>query len=173
MQTNNSKYVRIDNTRFIFSTNFSGDPDRDKFHSSARKASIIIPDENMALAMIEEGFNVKTTRPREGEEDDFTPKYFISISVNYDTEWPPKIYLVTDGEANLLSEDTVGTIDKIYVKNVNVILNKFQNKTTGKPSLYVRTMYVEQDIEDDPYACIYRKKVSTFPIEDDDPPFDI
>ena len=78
------KIVSIENTRFIFRTNFSGDPERDSFGSTARKANIIIPDEELALSLRDEGFNVKQTKPREGEEEDYIPKYFVSISLNYD-----------------------------------------------------------------------------------------
>ena len=148
--------IRIDNTRFIYITNFSGDPERDRFGSDARKASLVIPDPEQALAMLRDGFNVKSTKPREGEEDDFIPTYFVDIKVNLDTAWPPKICLVTgDADPVSLDEDSIGILDKCRVRNVNVILNPYQNKKTGRKSLYVRTMYVEQNIDDDPYAAQY------------------
>lgn len=161
------RLITIDNTKFIFRTNFSGDPERDNFGSDARKFNIIIPDAEQALDMKEDGFNVKTTKPRPGEEDDFVPTYFVSVNVNYDTAWPPKIYLVSgDAEPRLLDEDTVDILDKCYVMNVNAVLNPYQNQRTGRSSLYVRTMYVEQDVEDDPYASRYSKRK-----DDDELPF--
>ena len=39
----NSKIITIENTRFIFATNFSGDPERDTYGDDSRKANIIIP----------------------------------------------------------------------------------------------------------------------------------
>lgn len=152
------KLISIENTRFIFRTNFSGDPDRDTYGNDARRANVIIPDPDMAMALREEGFNVKETKPRPGFEDDFVPEHYIAIGVNYDTNWPPKIYLVSGG-ANpvLLDEESVGSLDMCYVRNVNVVLNPYTNQRTGRKSLYVRTMYVEQDIEDDPFASRYRR----------------
>ena len=41
MRTNN---LFVENTRFIFNTNFSGDPNRDKYGSAERKANLVIPD---------------------------------------------------------------------------------------------------------------------------------
>lgn len=153
------KLVSIENTNFIYRTNFSGDPERDSFGSDARIANIIIPDHEQARELIDEGFNVKTTKPREGEEEDFVPTYFVPIKVNYDTDWPPKIYLVTgDADPVLLDEDSIDVLDKCYVLNVNAILNPYQNPRTGRSSLYVRTMYVEQDIEDDPFAHRYIRR---------------
>ena len=150
------KIVSIEGTRFIFRTNFSGDPERDSFGSSARKANIMIPDEQQALELRDEGFNIKQTKPREGEEEDFIPKYFVSIGLNYDSEWPPKVYLVTGKNVPvLLDEESIGILDKIYVTNVDVVLNPYHNQRTGRNSLYVKTMYVEQDVEDDPFAAKY------------------
>lgn len=143
--------IRIDDTKFIFATNFSGDPARDRYGSPARKATIIIPTEEQAFELMDMGVNVKKTKPRPGEEEDYEPVYYATIRVNYNSKWPPKISLVS-GDSNpvLLDEESVGVIDNCYVLNVNVILN-----VSNPGSLYVRTMYVEQEIEDDPYAHRY------------------
>ena len=153
------RLISIENTNFIWKTNFAGDPDRDSFGSDARQANVIIPDHMQARELINEGFNVKSTRPKEGEEEGFVPTYFVSIKVNYDTNWPPKIYLVSgNAEPVELNESTIDLIDRAYVRNVNVILNPYQNQRTGSKSLYVRTMYVEQDIEEDPFAHRYVRR---------------
>lgn len=151
------KLIAIENTNFIFATNFAGDPERDRFGSDTRKANVIIPDHEQAMDLMDAGFNVRSTKPKPGEEDEFVPVYFVSVNVNYDTDWPPKIYLVSgDAEPRLLDEDSIDILDKCYVLNVNVVLNPYQNQRNGRSSLYVRTMYVEQDIEDDPFAHRYR-----------------
>lgn len=153
------KLIAIENTKFIFRTNFSGDPDRDTYGSDARRANVIIPDIEQAQYLIDQGFNVKVTKPREGEEDGFVPEYFVAIGVNYDSNWPPKIYLVSgDADPVLLDEESISSLDMCQVQNVNVVLNPYQNQKTGRKSLYVRTMYVEQDINDDPFASRYRRR---------------
>ena len=152
------KLISIENTRFIWRTNFSGDPERDTFGSEARKANVVIPTEEQAMELIEQGFNVKQTRPKPGEEEGFVPTYFVAVNVNYDTNWPPKIWLVSGkSEKTLLDADSIDILDKIYVLNVDVVLNPYCNQRTGKSSLYVRTMYVTQDIEDDPFAARYAR----------------
>lgn len=153
----NEKLVRIENTNFIWQTNFAGDPTQDRFGSTARRASIIIPDVDLAMDLIDEGFNVKTTRPREGEEEGFEPKYFVDIKARYDSKWPPKIYLGSeDTPYELLDEETVGEIDQHYILNVDVQLNKYENRN-GNKSLYIRTMYVTYDVSEDPFASKYRR----------------
>lgn len=150
------RVVCIDDTKFIYWTNFSGDPERDNFGSDVRKGNVIIPSEFQARELMNEGFNVRRTEPRDGEEEGFEPTYFVSVTANYNTNWPPKIYLVSgDAEPKLLDMESVGIIDKIRVKNVNVVLNPYYNNRTHRSSLYIRTMYVEQDVESDPYADRY------------------
>ena len=123
------RLISVENTNFIWRTNFSGDPERDTYGSDARQANLIIPDPEQAMQLIEEGFNVKSTKPREGEEEGFVPTYFVSIKVNYDTEWPPKICLVSgDAEPVELNERTISILDRCYVLNVNAILNPYQNQ---------------------------------------------
>lgn len=156
-----NRIVAIENTKFIFKTNFEGDPEKDtKFHSKTRKGSILIPSD-IAKELADEGYNVKVTEPtRESEKKGFVPKYFVSITLNYDSDVaqgrPPKVYLVSGkNKPRLLDKDTVKLIDKVYVTNVNVTLEKTYLKKYDRNVLYIRTMYVEQDIDDDPFAAMY------------------
>ena len=153
------RLISIEDTNFIYRTNFSGDPERDSFGSDARVANVIIPNHEQARELIEAGFNVKMTKPKPDEEEGFIPTYFVSVKVNYNTDYPPKIYLVSgNAEPVLLDEESVDILDKCYVLNVNVTLNPYLNPRTGRSSLYVRTMYVEQDIEEDPFAHRYGRR---------------
>ena len=43
--------VNIDDTRFIYQTNFSGDPARDRFGSDKRRVNIVIPTVEQAMDM--------------------------------------------------------------------------------------------------------------------------
>ena len=109
------------------------------------------------MELMDEGFNVKATKPKPDEDEStYIPTYWVPIIVKYDSEWPPKIYLVSgDADPVLLDEETVGDIDDAYVLNVNVELSRYYNKRNDRLSLYVKTMYVEQDIDNDPFARRY------------------
>lgn len=158
MRERDSRIITIENTRFIFTTNFSGDPERDNYGNSDRKANIIIPTKEQADDLAAAGFNVKCTKPREGEEEGFIPTYFVSVKANYDSEWPPKIFLVCgNAEPELLTVDTVKRLDMVYVTNVNAVLNPYYSQRNDTWSLYIKTMYVEQDETDDPFAARYRR----------------
>ena len=45
--------VNIDDTRFIFTTNFSGDPERDRFGSDQRRVNVVIPTEELAQHLLD------------------------------------------------------------------------------------------------------------------------
>ena len=158
-----NELVFLENTHFIFRTNFSGDPEKDSFGNRSRKANIIIPSEEVAQHMAEIGCNVKMTKPKEGEEEGFVPEYYVSCIVNFTSEAakadPPKIYLVTNGEASdPLTEETVGSIDSKYVTNVNATLEIVYLKKYDKWVCYVKTMYVFHETNDDPWAAQFQHR---------------
>jgi len=168
--------INLDDTRFIFTTNFSGDPARDRFGDGRRKANIIIPSEAQAKELTKAGFKVRSTKP--GDMDDpetFVPEYYVMAQVKYrkndgqPVKYPPNVYLVVPGNDPVaLDENTVGCLDQIRVKNVNCILNphEYDGANGSGVSLYVRTMYVEQDMDDDPYAARYRRQNEMAPDAD-------
>ena len=104
---------------------------------------------------------MKMTKPREGEEEDFVPTYYISIKLSYRDRngelkrWPPKVLFIEDDFVTELTEETVNRIDYAWVERVNVVLNKYESDR-GK-SLYVKTMEVFQKSDDDPILARYRK----------------
>lgn len=154
MRTN---LVIVENGKFIFDTNFAGDPKRDRFGSDERKANLVIPDIDLARELIDEGFNIRVTKPRVGEEEGFVPRYFVKVKLNYDSKWPPKVYLVTDEDNSvLLDEESVACLDDIWVDRVNAVLNRYEGPN-GK-SLYVKSMEVYQKFDDDPISAKYRRR---------------
>lgn len=166
--------INLDDTRFIYGTNFSGDPARDRFGDDRRKCNIIIPSVDQAKDLTKAGFKVKSTKPREDDDPaTFQPEYYIQAQVKYrrkdktPVKYPPMVYLVNgDHQPVALNEDSIGCLDQIRVKNVNAVLNPYESET-GNLSLYVRTMYVEQDVDDDPYAARYNR--SPEPEYEDEP----
>ena len=169
--------ITLDNTRFIFRTNFSGDPKQDRFGDARRKANVIIPTEAQAKELTKAGFKVRQTRPSEEQiaANDFIPEFYVMAQVKFrkndgtPVKYPPNVYLVIPGkEPVLLNEDTISCLDSIRVKNVNVVLNphEYDGASGSGLSLYVRTMYVEQDMDDDPFAARYRRQDEYAPEEE-------
>ena len=86
--------ITVENTKFIFATNFSGDPKRDKYGNDARVGNLILNNPRVIDELIRAGFNVRQTQPKPGD-DDFEPTYFVKIRANYDG----KYWTVTAGYA--------------------------------------------------------------------------
>ena len=151
----------FERTRFIFDTNFSGENDQ-KFHSKTRKGNIVLTEEQ-AQEMSAEGFNVKVTKPgqkliAEGREDEFEPTYFVPIICNFESQYPPKVWL-NRGEgmsAELLDAESVGILDKMWIESVDVCCSEY-NGQNGK-SLYVKSMDVTQHTSTDPIAARHSKR---------------
>lgn len=85
------------------------------------------------------------------------PTYFVPVNVNMESKWPPHVYWVTTTGKKLLCDiDMIGQLDYIRVKNVNCLCNLVEKRNNpGEFSLYADVMYVEQDVDSDPYAARY------------------
>lgn len=162
--TQERRTINVDDTRFIFRTNFAGDPEKDRFGDSRRKACLIIPDVEQAKDIMKMGFKVNQTKPRVNDDpENFQPEYYVTILLQYrkrnnePVKYPPKVWLVQDnGSKVMLDEESAAMIDDIRVKNVNVVLSeRVYGPGENDRNLYVRTMYVEQRMDDDPYAARY------------------
>jgi hypothetical protein len=143
------KRITVDNTRFIFATNFSGNPANDRFADTRRKCNLIIPDPEQARDLIKEGIKVRETRPRQDEDpNDFVPEYFVSAVLKYEdrlgnpVKYPPKVYLVVgDNQPVLLDEGSISTLIRFAQRTLNVILNAYDYDPVGhKKSLFIRTI---------------------------------
>lgn len=153
----------IENTRFAYRTNLAGDPSRSKYADDRRMATFIVPD-NLVEEMAANGVRIKQTRPGRNNPhpEEFEPENFVQAQAKFrnqkgeEVRFPPKIYLVCgNNEPRLLDEEDLELIDRIPVKNVNVVLNEYHRTPNDPPSLYIRVMYVEQDMNADIYNYDY------------------
>lgn len=152
-----SRYI-LEDTNFIFKTNFAGEfRKEDRYPSSARTCNIVIPDVALAEEMFNDGFNVRQTKPSEGYEEDFEPEFFVKATLKFQSEGSrsnPVVNLIgADGFSTPLDENTVGNLDNIRLRrnSVRVVLSPY-TKGGDHPTLYIQTLYVEQDLDDDPWA---------------------
>lgn len=162
-------------TRFIFDTNFSGDPNRDRYGSSRRRVNVVIPTQEQAQQLIEMGLNVKQTKPNPNYiyDEPFVPTFYVPVTVNMDSKWPPQVFwITTTGRKVACNAENIGQLDYIRVKNVNLQANLYENRNNpGQYTLYADILYVEQDADADPYAAKYEQREMAEPNDPNDMPF--
>lgn len=161
-------YIVIEDTEFQWKTNFACDPDRDgQYKSDKPYGNIVIPDEDLAQELMDEGFYVKCTKPYPGKEDEFVPKYYVKVFAKMDSNWPPKIYIVDPDDVDVHLEDaeSLKEIDRLAdrgeIENVCVVLNRYYSRPdTEHPTLYIVSMEVYKKPETDPIAIRHKERLN-------------
>lgn len=155
--------IIMENAHIIFK-NFSGR--KSEYNREGdRNFNVIIPDEQYALRLQEDGWNVRVKPPR-GEGD--TPEYRLAVSVNFKSYRPPKIVLISHGRQQLLDEETVGILDQADISKIDLSIRPYNWEGNGRSGVkaYLKTMYAT--LEEDEFEAKYASE--QYPSE---PPFDI
>lgn len=142
--------LQIDDARIIY-RNFSGAAS--KFNREGdRNFAVIIPDQEMADALIDEGWNIKIKPPR--DEDD-SPFMYLPVKVKFN-ERGPAIYLKTGNAMNRLDEESIDMLDNIDILGVDLDIRPYDWEVNGKEgrTAYLQSIHVTQDI--DRFAARYQ-----------------
>lgn len=129
--------------------NFSGRPDKPHPRGGFRSFSVILPDNELAQEMTNDGWNVRMLKPGEGDEG---PVPYLTVKVNYDSDYPPAIYTISGGKKKLLNADTVGKLDRTRFIKADVRISPFTyiDRDSGEERLsaYVRDMYITIEVDE-------------------------
>ena len=135
--------LQIEGARIIW-RNFEGRGDKYN-REGDRNFALVIPDEEMKDALVEEGWNVRT-RPARDEESD--PLFYLPVKVKFNDRGP-SVYLVTGPNAVKLNEDTVGMLDDVDILNVDLNIRPYDWEVSGKTgrSAYLQSIEVTQNLD--------------------------
>jgi hypothetical protein len=147
------KPVLLEGVRIIF-RNFAGKEGQYN-REGDRNFGVIIPDNEIAERMLNDGWNIKYLKPREDDEEpEETP--WLSVSVNFEKGKPPKVMLVTERGRTALDEATVEMLDWADITNVDLIARPYMWEVSGRTGIkaYLQSMYVtiEEDELERKYA---------------------
>lgn len=150
--------LKIENATIMF-RNFAGKADR--FNAAGNRNFCVRLDEDIAVKLADDGWNVKPLRKRDEDDDQM---YRLQVAVRFDI-LPPHVYMVCGKNTVPLNEDTIDQLDWAEITNVDLSIRPRQWEMNGQTGVkaYLHTMYVT--IEEDPFASKYS------PMEDPDLPF--
>lgn len=149
---NNPSDLMIEDAKLLF-TNFAGSPTRYNSEGGKREFSVALPL-NLVEDLERDGWNVKFRKNADGEFDPERP--YLGVKVSYKFR-APAIWLITGGRKQLMTEDTVGTLDNITIKTADMVIHPSVYDIRGQQgiSAYVKELYVVIDDESASFASKY------------------
>lgn len=133
--------LQIDDAKIIF-RNFAGRGD--KFNREGdRNFAVMIPEEDMANALVEKGWKVKIKPPR--EEGDL-PFMYLPVKIKFNDRGP-LVFLNTGGRQNRLDEESISCLDSIDILSVDLDIRPYDWEVNGKTgrTAYLQAIRVYQD----------------------------
>lgn len=149
---NNPSDLMIEDAKLLF-TNFAGSPTRYNSEGGKREFSVALPL-NLVEDLEKDGWNVKYRKNADGEFDPERP--YLGVKVSYKFR-APAIWLISGGRKQLMTEDTVGTLDNITIKTADVVIHPSVYDVRGQQgiSAYVKELYVVMDDESASFTSKY------------------
>ena len=145
-----TQLLQIDDARICF-RNFRGEGSMYN-NEGSRNFSVIIPDEEIAEALKNDkneygvGWNVKIKAP---QEEGQMPFMHLKVNVKYSDRSNPKVYLISGKNRVELTEETIGMLDDIDIKSVDMDIRPYDDEGRFGPfrSAYLQAIFVTQEID--------------------------
>lgn len=150
--------LQIDNCRIVY-RNFAGRGD--KFNREGdRNFAIVIPDEDLANRLIDEGWNVKIKERRDNAgniDRDEPPFMTLAVKVKFNDRGPA-CYLISGSHRVRLDEESISCLDDIDISNIDLDVRPYDWEVNGKTgrTAYLQSIEVTQEI--DRFAARYAEE---------------
>lgn len=145
--------IYIEDAQIMF-RNFRGE--EGKYNKVGQRNFVVLIDEETAHQMDADGWNVKKLEPREGDDPETEPKYFLPIELRYDVGRPPRVVLITSRGRRNLEEQEVSDLDYVDILHVDMSYRGSHWDVNGKTGIkaYLQSIYVtiEEDYLEAKYA---------------------
>lgn len=132
-----AKTFMVEDATIVF-RNFEGR--ETQYNRKGDRNFAVILDEDTAVQMLDDGWNVKYLTARD-EGDTDTP--YISVAVNFENR-PPRVVLLTSSSRTQLNVDTVEVLDFADIKLVDLIARGYDWSVGEKSGTkaYLQSMFV-------------------------------
>lgn len=143
--------LTMENVRIGF-RNFEGK--EGPYNREGDRNFVVFLDNDLAIAMQEDGWNIKRLKKRDDDDPDEAPQAYVQVSVSYKIRPPVVVLIGSRGRTNL-PEELVNILDFTEMANVDLIINPYQWAVNGKTGIkaYLRSIYVT--VQEDELAQKY------------------
>lgn len=135
--------LQIDDARIIY-RNFSGVGS--KFNREGdRNFAVIIDSQDVADALVEEGWNIKIKPPREDGDEPFM---FLPVKIKFNDRGP-NVYLSSGSNMHKLDEESISCLDDIDILSVDLDIRPYDWEVNGKTgrTAYLQSIRVVQELD--------------------------
>lgn len=135
--------LQIDDTRIVY-RNFTGVGS--KFNREGdRNFAVVIPDQEVADALLDKGWNVKIRPPRDEDEDPFM---YLPVKVRFNDRGP-HVYLKSGSNLVKLDEESISCLDDVDILEVDLDIRPYDWEVNGKTgrTAYLQSMKVTQNLD--------------------------
>jgi hypothetical protein len=149
--------IQLDDCRILF-RNFAGAAGKYN-REGDRSFAVLINDEAVSEALIQEGWNVKIKPPR---EDGDMPFMYLQVKIKYNDGRGPRAYLKSGDKVVTLDEDSIRCLDNVDIASVDLDIRGFDWEMNGKTgrSAYLQSIHVTQQV--DRFAMRYAEEETPF-----------
>ena len=129
--------LTLEGARILF-RNFRGEAST--YNAKGRRNFCVILDPEIAEQLSKDGWNVKTLKPRDDEDE---PQPYMQVKVMYGAR-PPKIVLLSSAGRTEITEETVDMLDWAEIDNVDLVIRPYEYDVNGRSgiSAYLKSMFV-------------------------------
>lgn len=151
--------LQIDDARLTYK-NFAGEASQFN-REGDRNFAVVIEDQDIADALIKEGWNVKIKAPR---EEGGAPFMVLPVKVKFN-ERGPNVYIKSGDNVRVLDEDSVGILDKLSILGADLDIRPYDWEINGKTgrTAYLQAIHVTQAT--DRFADRYSDRFASDPDE--------
>lgn len=135
--------LQIDDARIVY-RNFSGVGSKYN-REGDRNFAVVVDDQEVADALINEGWNVKIKPPRDEDEDPFM---YLPVKIKFNDRGP-NVYLKSGRRQVALDEESISCLDDIDIVNVELDVRPYDWEVNGKTgrTAYLQSIRVTQDLD--------------------------
>lgn len=135
--------ITIENATVLY-RNFTG-IEKEYNRLGDRNFCVIIPDEEIAGMMAQDGYNIKRRMPKPEEDEDSAGAIgdpYVQVKISYKGQ-APQIYMVGQQtrKRNMLDESLVSLLDRVQIVACDLVVSPY-NWKPGSVTAYLRKMYV-------------------------------